>query len=159
MRASFSLLEMFEKENDLTKMNKIQRRTCFPFIIHGIANHFAEVLMISILKGKPGEIMLQAYQKKFFDHIIHFREKYVHPKEIASTQEEFKDLVDYTIPIFPMIRHQDTIRLQLIQSAAKNKMRTHFDLWQDLYCAIPKIGLTKLENEPASWKDEIMVMN
>ena len=42
---SLASIEIFEKNFDMKKMSKREQNACFPFLIHGIGNYFAEMLM------------------------------------------------------------------------------------------------------------------
>ena len=159
---SLASIEIFEKNFDMKKMSMRERNACFPFLIHGIGNYFSEILMFTILLGPAGEIVYQTYQKKFLEHIRHFKENYLWAsgnysiEDMPKLKKEFMELFNSTSNVFPMIRQQDEYRLAMIQASAKHKDRTLFDIWQDLYYALPRISLTRTEKGQKNWRDEIL---
>ena len=93
--ASLTSIEMFEKQFDMKKMSMREQNACFPFIIHGIGNHFAEVLLAAVLLGPTGDTLFQTYHQKFLEHIRHFRENYLMASRKYSGKEVDEVWEDY----------------------------------------------------------------
>ena len=155
---SFAEIEDFEKKFDLKDMNKREQHACLPLIINGIGSYLSEVLLYTMLLGGKGDILFQTYQKKFLEHMKHFKDNYLDASGVTKPKA-YQEIQDLMMPVFPMLRYHNFARLLLVRMSAVNKKRTLFDYWQDLYIAPPKILCVKSQNQPdlkEDWKDEII---